>query len=150
MDNNNTNASSSGMGAFGQMIGRFVVAAIILGITAFFTPGFSINNIWSLGIANIGDVEYAILETNGQLSVIEKPEKRNVTTEDLNIQAEYEGISYDLVLDGKVMYENLKKIGKNYTWLKKEVGKFNMKPEEALIVVQNGDQSIFCQKKERK
>ena len=102
------------------------------------------------GITNIGDVEYAILETNGQLSVIEKPEKRNVTTEDLNIQAEYEGIGYDLVLDGKVMYENKKKIGKNYTWLKKEVGKFNMKPEEALIVVQNGDQSIFCQKKERK
>ena len=102
------------------------------------------------GITNIGDVEYAILETNGQLSVIEKPEKRNVTTEDLNIQAEYEGIGYDLVLDGKVMYENLKKIGKNYTWLKKEVGKFNMTPEEALIVVQNGDQSIFCQKKERK
>ena len=44
----------------------------------------------------------------------------------------------------------LKKIGKNYAWLKKEVGKFNMKPEEALIVTQNGDQSIFCQKKERK
>lgn len=102
------------------------------------------------GITNIGDVEYAILETNGELSVIEKPEKRAVRTEDLNINAEYEGIAYDLVLDGKVMYENLKKIGKNYTWLKKEVAKFNMKPEEALIVIQNGDKSIFCQKKEIK
>ena len=102
------------------------------------------------GITNIGDVEYAILETNGELSVIEKPEKRAIRTEDLNINAEYEGIAYDLVLDGKVMYENLKKIGKNYNWLKKEVAKFNMKPEEALIVIQNGDQSIFCQKKENK
>lgn len=102
------------------------------------------------GITNLGDVEYAILETNGQLSVIEKPEKRNVTTEDLNINAKYEGIGYDLVLDGKVMTDNLRKIGKDYNWLKKEVGKFNMKPEEALVVVQNGDQSIFCQKKERK
>ena len=102
------------------------------------------------GITNIGDVEYAILETNGQLSIIEKPEKRKVTTGDLEINAKYEGIAYDLVLDGKVMYDNLKKIGKDYVWLKKEVEKFKMKPEEALIVTQNGDQSIFCQKKENK
>ncbi len=67
MDNNNTNASSSGMGAFGQMIGRFVVAAIILGITAFFTPGFSINNIWSLGIAAIvlTVMDYLIVKFTG-------------------------------------------------------------------------------------
>ena len=52
MDNNNTsNARSSTMGSLGQMVGRFIVAAIILGITAFFTPGFSINNIWALGLA---------------------------------------------------------------------------------------------------
>ena len=102
------------------------------------------------GITNIGDVEYAILETNGQLSIIEKPEKRQVRTEDLNIDAEYEGIAYDLVLDGKVMYDNLKKIGKDYNWLRKEVSKFNMSPEEALIVIQNGDKSMICQKKEKK
>ena len=102
------------------------------------------------GITNIGDVEYAILETNGQLSIIEKPEKRTIRTEDLGIDANYEGIAYDLVLDGKVMYQNLQKIGKDYNWLKKEVEKFNMKPEEALIVIQNGDKSIFCQKKEGK
>ena len=36
-----------------QLLGRFVVAAIILGITAFFTPGFTINNIWSLAISAI-------------------------------------------------------------------------------------------------
>lgn len=100
------------------------------------------------GITNIGDVEYAILETNGQLSVIEKPEKRQLTTGDLNIDAEYEGIAYDLVLDGKVMYQNLKKLGKDYNWLKKEVGKFGFFPEQALIVIQNGDKSIYCQQKD--
>ena len=100
------------------------------------------------GITNIGDVEFAVLETNGQLSIIEKPEKRGIRTEDLNINAQYEGISYDLVLDGCIMSDNLKKIGKDYNWLKKEIGKFNLKPEEALIVVYGGDQSIYCQKKE--
>ncbi|MFG6319396.1 MAG: phage holin family protein [Clostridia bacterium] len=55
------------MGAFGQMVGRFIVAAIILGITAFFTPGFSINSIWSLGIAAIvlTVMDYLIVKFTG-------------------------------------------------------------------------------------
>ena len=100
-------------------------------------------------IMNLGDIEYAILETSGQVTVIPKPEKRNVIAEDLNITPEYEGIPYDLVVDGKVMNKNLKKIGKDYNWLKKEVRKFNMNPEEALIVTYDGKGQIFCQKKEK-
>ena len=70
--------------------------------------------------------------------------------QDFNIVPEYEGIPYDLVLDGKVMYENLKAIGKDYRWLEKQVEKFKMKPEEALLVTIDGKSQIFCQKKERK
>lgn len=50
-------------------------------------------------IFNIADVEYAILETSGQVTVIQKPEKRNTTPEDFNIMPKYEGIPYDLVID---------------------------------------------------
>ena len=103
------------------------------------------NNIFDLG-----DVEYAILETSGQITVIPKPEKQNVTLEDLNIKAEYEGLPYDLVVDGVVQEENLQKISKSKEWLKKEVQKFNMKPEDALIVTINGKGDIFCQKKEKR
>ncbi len=53
----------------------------------------------SANIASLGDVEYAILETSGQLSVIPKPSKRNTIPEDFNIEPEYEGIPYDLVID---------------------------------------------------
>lgn len=102
----------------------------------------------SNNVMDLGDVEYAILETSGDISVIQKPNKRNTTPEDFNIMPEYEGISYDLVVDGKVMNENLKIIGKNYEWLKKQTQKFQMKPEEALIVTINGKGSIFCQRKE--
>ncbi len=100
------------------------------------------------GVSSIEDVEYAILETSGQLSVIEKPNKRTTIPEDFGIMPEYVGISYDLVIDGKIMYDNLKKLDKSYDWLKKEVGKFGLLPEEALIVVINGNNSIYCQKKE--
>lgn len=101
-------------------------------------------------VMNLGDVEYAILETSGQISVIQKPNKRNVTPEDLNLDPPYEGISYDLVIDGRVLDNNLKAIGKNYMWLKKQVNKFGYEPEEALIVTFNGGDEIFCQKKEKK
>ncbi len=99
-------------------------------------------------VFNIGDVEYAILETSGQLTVIQKPEKRNTIPEDFGITPEYEGIPYDLVIDGKVMHENLKAIGRDYNWLCKEVQKFKIKPEQALVVTIDGKSQIFCQAKE--
>ena len=96
-------------------------------------------------IFNIGDVDFAILETSGQVTVIPKPSKRNVIPEDFNIEPEYEGISYDLVVDGKVMYKNLEKIGKSYIWLVKQAEKFGIKPEEALIITIDGNNQFFCQ-----
>jgi len=101
-------------------------------------------------IFNLGDVEYAILETSGEISVIQKPEKRNTIPEDFGILPDYEGIPYDLVIDGKVMHENLKAIGKDYNWLLKQTKAFKIKPEEALVVTFDGKGQIFCQEKERK
>lgn len=101
-------------------------------------------------VFNIGDVEYAILETSGQVTVIQKPEKRNAIPEDFGITPEYEGIPYDLVTDGKVMHNNLKAIGKDYNWLKKQTEKFKIKPEEALIITYDGKCQFFCQAKEGK
>ena len=52
MSNSESNTRSNTSSVW-QIIGRLVTAAIVLGITAFFTPGFSINNIWALAIAAI-------------------------------------------------------------------------------------------------
>ena len=98
-------------------------------------------------VVNIGDVEYAILETSGQVNIILKPEKQNVTLEDMNLQTNYKGITYDLVVDGKIMYENLKKLNKDYKWLKNQINKFGFEPEEALIATIDANDEIFCQKK---
>ncbi len=101
-------------------------------------------------IVNIGDVEYAILETSGEVTVIQKPNKRTTIPEDFDIMPEYEGIPYDLVIDGKVMYDNLKLIEKDYNWLKKQVNKFGFEPEQALLVTLDGKGQIFCQQKNEK
>jgi len=101
-------------------------------------------------VFNIGDVEYAILETSGEINVILKPEKRNPTLDDLDIKADYEGISYDLVIDGVIQYDNLNKLNKDYKWLKSQVKKFGFLPEDALVVTIDGKNQIYCQKKEEK
>lgn len=98
-------------------------------------------------IVNVFDVEYAILETNGQISVIEKPNKRSIIPEDIGITPEYEGLSYDLVIDGKVMTDNLKILNKTYEWLETEVLKFGYKPKDALLVTIDGRGQVFSQKK---
>ena len=53
-DNNQaTTNSHSGTSTVWQILGRLITAAVVLGITAFFTPGFEINNVWSLAIAAV-------------------------------------------------------------------------------------------------
>ena len=98
-------------------------------------------------VVNIGDVEYAILETSGQITVIQKPSKRNTIPADFGIEPDYEGIPYDLVIDGKIMKEKLRKINKDKKGHKKKVGKFNINPEDALVVTYDGKGQIFCQEK---
>lgn len=68
MSSNQENISSqNNTSTFGQIVGRLVTAAIVLAITAFFTPGFTINNIWSLAIAAIvlTVIDYLIVKFTG-------------------------------------------------------------------------------------
>jgi len=62
-------------------------------------------------VINISDVHYAVLETNGELSVMLKPEKRALTTEDMNIVPQNPGFCYDVILDGKLKPKNLARLG---------------------------------------
>lgn len=68
MSNNHENVRThDNTSTFGQIVGRFVTAAIVLAITAFFTPGFTINNIWTLAIAAIvlTIMDYLIVKFTG-------------------------------------------------------------------------------------
>ena len=46
------------------------------------------------------------------------------------------------------MYDNLKLLGKDYKWLKKQINKFGFSPENALVATLGGNGQIFCQQKE--
>ncbi len=74
----------------------------------------------------ISDIEFAILETAGQLSVIPKSQNRAVTTQDLEISTEYEGLPLTLISDGKINTYNLNKINLDEKWLSHELSKFGI------------------------
>lgn len=100
------------------------------------------------GTSNIQDIEYAILETNGQLSIIPKSQKRPVTPEDLKIQTDYEGIPLDLVIDGVINYSNLEKAKLDENWLLTQLNNHDIKDtKEALFVSLDSSGKLYFQKK---
>jgi len=78
-------------------------------------------------VFDIGDVEFAILEPDGSLSVALKSQQKPVTRSDLNLQSNYEGISTELVVDGEVIHQNLKQVGLDEKWLLNELQKQGVK-----------------------
>ena len=67
MSNDTQSTSTTGTSTVWQIVGRLVTAAIVLAITAFFTPNFSINNIWALAIAAVvlTVMDYLIVKFTG-------------------------------------------------------------------------------------
>ncbi len=74
-------------------------------------------------IADVSDVEFAILETSGKLSVFEKEEKRPAQRGDISHSLRPFRMPIPLIIDGKVQDDGLKKIGKTRFWLKNEIQK---------------------------
>jgi uncharacterized membrane protein YcaP (DUF421 family) len=72
-------------------------------------------------IYNLEDIEYAILETSGQLSIIPKTELSGVTKQDLKIKAVQETLPITLILDGKINTSNLKLANKTEKWLNSQL-----------------------------
>lgn len=55
------------------------------------------------GYANVSDVEFAIFEPNGNLSVIGRSQARPVTPKDLKLDTQYEGLALPLIIDGRII-----------------------------------------------
>lgn len=73
------------------------------------------------GYSDVNDVEFAVLETSGEISVIPRSQSRPVSPKDLKIPTEYEGLTVPLVLDGVIKFENLELCGLSYNWIASEV-----------------------------
>jgi uncharacterized membrane protein YcaP (DUF421 family) len=75
------------------------------------------------GFFNPADVEFAIFETDGTISVLPKSQVRPLQPRDLGIPTQYEGLSREVVVDRQVIRSNLREMGLDESWLYGELAK---------------------------
>lgn len=75
---------------------------------------------------SITDVAYAYLETNGEFSLILKPDKKPLTRGDLNISSPEEAMPCIVISDGRIYKKNMERIGLNENELKKEIDRLSL------------------------
>ena len=73
------------------------------------------------GYFDLNEIETAVLEHNGKLSILTKAANRPVTPEDLKITATATHIGVEVIMDGRVMGENLSRMGRDTNWLGKQL-----------------------------
>ena len=102
------------------------------------------------GYFDLRDIQYAILETSGQISVLPKTSSTPATKEDMKINAVENQLPVTLILDGIINYKNLKYISKTEVWLSKELKKRNISSQaEVFLALIDSKGEFYFQKKER-
>ena len=86
------------------------------------------------GYFDLKDIQTAVLESNGQLSILPKSLKRPATPEDLKLEPEPAHINTEIIMDGRIMGENLKRIGVEEIWLQKELKKQGYKSAKEIYL----------------
>ena len=103
----------------------------------------------SHGVGDPGDVYYAVMEENGSISVLMKAKSDTVRRKDVEISAEEGGISRLIISDGVVNEENLKKLGKDANWLKKQLQQSKLKVEDVFMMKCSDTSKTYTVKKQK-
>lgn len=98
---------------------------------------------------NINEIEFAYLETNGDISVIPKAQYQPITPCDLSIPVNKVNMPLTLILDGVIQTENLRLTNKDQKWLEEKLKFFHIeKPADTLIAILDTNATFFAQAKE--
>lgn len=104
----------------------------------------------SKGFFDLAEVEYALMETNGQLSVMPRADKRPVQPADLDLYVSHEQPAITLIVDGELEREHFAGAGIDEAWLNKKLAAHSISsPAEVFFMSMDADGQIFCQLKER-
>lgn len=101
------------------------------------------------GYFNLSDIHYAVLETNGNISIMPKEENTPITPKTLNLSVQEKPMPMIIINDGSINKQNLEKVGKNMKWVKKQLRKNNIESyEDVFIGIVYDDEKFFYQLKE--
>ena len=73
------------------------------------------------GYFNLADIHTAVFEYNGKLTILPVSKKRPVTPEDMKLSPQQETLSTEVIMDGRILEENLRRMGLNAAWLDKQL-----------------------------
>lgn len=99
------------------------------------------------GYFNLSDIQTAVFEFNGKLSILPVSKKRPANPEDLNLSPSPEYFQTEVVMDGRVLDENLKRMGLDDKWLQKQLtAQGYKKPQEVFLAVcdENNQLTVFA------
>ncbi|MEG1789365.1 MAG: DUF421 domain-containing protein [Oscillospiraceae bacterium] len=103
----------------------------------------------SMSITDISRLEYAVLETDGTLSTLLFPSERPATVRDLGIKVSDKGYPVMLINDGKVIAKNLRVMGRDESWLKKELTRRGFSsPDEVYVMMLDDENNVYFAPKE--
>lgn len=82
---------------------------------------YSLDNVLMMlreqGVFDISEVEFAVIESTGKISVLKKSQYQPVVAKTIKVNTDYKGLSIPLVVEGKIYNENLKKLNLSKSWL---------------------------------
>lgn len=99
------------------------------------------------GYFNLSDIQAAVFEFNGKLSILPVSKKRPANPEDLNLSPAPEYIQTEVIMDGRILDENLKRMGLDDKWLQKQLNAQGYKKAEEVFLAlcdENNQVTVFA------
>ena len=113
------------------------------------TPDELAEALRAKGVLDMNDVEYAVLETNGQINVIPFPDKRPVTAGQMNVQDPDAGYPVIVINNGRVLTDNLRLLGRDENWLMTQLRANGLtSPQEVYMMTADSRDGIYLSPKE--
>ncbi len=115
---------------------------------------FDINDLLTqcrvAGYFDVSKIEFAIMETNGHVSFLLKSEENPATLKDIGHRKKQEELMANVIIDGKIMINNLISIGKNEGWLMQQLKDKDIKEiDDIILAIANLDNDIHIFKREQ-
>ncbi|MBR5126126.1 MAG: DUF421 domain-containing protein [Oscillospiraceae bacterium] len=108
-----------------------------------------LGNLRQKDVLDITSVQYAILETDGNLSVFPFPENMPASAKDAGIAVPAQSLPVTIISDGTVFREELNGVGKNEAWLRKTLKKHGAHTETTLLLTVDGQEKVTWIGKEK-
>lgn len=93
-------------------------------------------------VLDIGSVQYAILETDGNLSVFPYPDRKPASAAEAGIPVNRQSLPVTIINDGNLSRRELKQVGKDMVWLNKTLGKRKARQETTLLLTVDGEDKV--------